>query len=1411
MNRNEHGRLIPSLFVALVVLSVLGARITIHQLEIRLSTIRDEGTEMILREFGAAITWTSISPTIVNGISMNGVSIQGIGTVEQVQVHLQIFDVLRGRISEAIPEIVVLRPQIVLESPESQAALQRLISALDDRDSNALATRIRVRNGTFRYRDETQEAALQRIAVDILLSPETIDVSNRMEARYTRFLEGENLVLTSDISTELEGSRGDGVYSGTVDFGRISGSHLVAERQSVFVRYENDVLHMERIRSSDPIDLAAMFDVQDGSVSVHLRSAEFRPAEIVELTGPWREYQRFLAIPLTSVGTVSIRSDGVIEEASGSLSTYLNLPELPEPFSVDGDFEYANGILRIQDSRLRPSQGIARFTGQWDFADLAPSGSLYLDSFSYAASPAISGVVVVNSHEETVSAAAASLTVNTIPLYSIALELKRAGEFFDGSLSASGSEDTENEIYGRVRMGGLDDLAGELTLVGFNFGTATDLGRSLGYSLQMPAGLSQLAISGTARFDIRGDSISVDLPNFSLSDPDSDLIVRLGGRYSDGVVFLERYFVRGSGITAFGEALVVFGSGGTIDFETDLSVNRVQYSVRGLLDKDGNLVVLGPYGIEARLRRTRTGAFRLQAAIDSLPLPIGESTVSTRLDGLFLDRDDWYVGFSEIRIENLTIPGGSTGSVVLAATIEPDRISIALLETGNLLGSLAGTAEINYQIAGSPSFDLEGRFGALDGPEQYRISARYEDRRFAVDARILSSPIARISSEFREGTISGTIQAAGPLDSPQVRAYFESNNIRSSDRELEFQVFAYGDTQELRIENSDFRLNSTEISIQQVRLDRVRGAIEGTLQVDDQTRGRSEMIAIFGNTDSVPVLSMPILAALPIRAQIDTTPLDEDREPRLYRVERSSGVTSLRRSDGVIAARLEDSGSFEIVTTAPFPVIMQADGIIGRGEIELTASGVQIDLAPLLDFLVLPGFENVAGTASGSVRIIGRPEDPDIYGTLRIDGLSATTSFSPETIGPIDTAVVLEEKLIRLRSTQVEIAGTTVDLDGQVVLNRLVPSVYEFTVVLTGETGLHIARRFGPIDVDGYGLGRITVRGDQSRVAIDGAIRANNTRITVSDDFVRQERDTNLIVNLDLETGRAVQFIWPNSDFPILRANSANNQQISIASNSLTREFDLQGEVAIQSGDVYYFDRSFFLRDGTVVFRENEDQFDPRITVRAELREATPDGTVRIYLVADNQALSEFSPRFESNPPLTGNEIVAILGGNIFQQSDEAVVNLSTALLSTSDIVTQFGLLRSFEDSVREQLNLDLFAVRTSLIQNALLTAIDPTDQTVQQVSPSLGTYLNNTSIFMGRYLGDAVFGQVLVELRSKDFLENGEDRGIQELGGVLIDSEISLEWLTPFFLLEWAIAPQNPEELFVRDNTFSFLWSFRY
>ena len=505
---------------------------------------------------------------------------------------------------------------------------------------------------------------------------------------------------------------------------------------------------------------------------------------------------------------------------------------------------------------------------------------------------------------------------------------------------------------------------------------------------------------------------------------------------------------------------------------------------------------------------------------------------------------------------------------------------------------------------------------------------------------------------------------------------------------------------------------------------------------------------------------------------------------------------------------LRNDGTFDAVATEPSVVTFAAEGRLRYGNIEMSLSGLRTDVAQLFSSERDGDFAAVAGLVTGSLRFVGPISDPDAFGTLQIQGLEVAAPFTPEPLIARQTAFIAEGKQLRLRSTAVSAGTATAQLSGAAILSRYAIAEYRLRLVTTSEEGIQIVDQFGPVDVDGFANGELTISGGGGVIRFEGHLVAARTDFAVLDaDEQTRDGDSDLLIDLTIETGRAVQFLWPEADLPIIRGTIATGQRVRLQLDSGLQTFALDGAVALQSGTIFYFDRNFLLRKGSIRFQETQDSFNPLITTRAELREATREGAVRIFLVAENQRLNDFSPRLDSNPPLPASRIVAILGGNILESNESGDVSVAAALLSTSDIVTQFAVFQQFEESVRERFDLDLFAVRTSALQNALINAIDNRTQ----AGPSLGTFLNNTAIFAGRYIGDAVFSQVLVEFRNSEAGVNPFEESSTQVGGVLIDSEISLEWQTPLFLLEWTLAPRNPEELFIRDNTFGLSWNFSY
>ena len=229
----------------------------------------------------------------------------------------------------------------------------------------------------------------------------------------------------------------------------------------------------------------------------------------------------------------------------------------------------------------------------------------------------------------------------------------------------------------------------------------------------------------------------------------------------------------------------------------------------------------------------------------------------------------------------------------------------------------------------------------------------------------------------------------------------------------------------------------------------------------------------------------------------------------------------------------------------------------------------------------------------------------------------------------------------------------------------------------------------------------------------------------------------------------------------------------------------------MQGGIILYFQRNFYIKEGSVKFQENEIKFDPVLSARAELREIDENGDeVQIFLVIDARPFSQFTPRFESIPGRSDAEIAALLGTSIFGGPLGEPVNPSDALIQTSDLlVAQLGIVRSFEQSMKEILNLDLFSIRTQILQNILLDRMVVEEQDNQYTAPAssaIGRYLDNTTLFLGKYFGDDVFLEAMLQVQSNEqFFSTLGIEPVYELA-----TEISLEWDTPFFLLDLSVSP---------------------
>jgi hypothetical protein len=162
-------------------------------------------------------------------------------------------------------------------------------------------------------------------------------------------------------------------------------------------------------------------------------------------------------------------------------------------------------------------------------------------------------------------------------------------------------------------------------------------------------------------------------------------------------------------------------------------------------------------------------------------------------------------------------------------------------------------------------------------------------------------------------------------------------------------------------------------------------------------------------------------------------------------------------------------------------------------------------------------------------------------------------------------------------------------------------------------------------------------------------------------------------------------------------------------------------------------------------------------------------------------------------------EIISLLGQNLAGMPGSENAG-SRLLISSTEMFTQFKVIRDFERGVRKALNLDMFSIRTRLLQNAVMQMAGMNNELDEDRSP-FGVYFDNTTIFLGKYIGADMFLQAMFAIRYTP------ERNDERFGGLKIEPDIGIEWRGPWFNIQWNLVPEHPENLYIDDLSFTLSW----
>ena len=298
------------------------------------------------------------------------------------------------------------------------------------------------------------------------------------------------------------------------------------------------------------------------------------------------------------------------------------------------------------------------------------------------------------------------------------------------------------------------------------------------------------------------------------------------------------------------------------------------------------------------------------------------------------------------------------------------------------------------------------------------------------------------------------------------------------------------------------------------------------------------------------------------------------------------------------------------------------------------------------------------------------------------------------------------------------------------------------------------------VDIQGYAQGTFNLFGIGFETWLDGDVTISDMSMTMGIKGLPYWYEPAYVTStsFNVKTGKGVKFFYPNSPNPIISATLTENQSFSFTYDHLTDEFEVDGTSPSEAV------RSALPEE----LLHHQADGPPRTPSAGAVPSSTDQppgeghrrqrGQPRRYLPrAARFDAHLLNPYFESIPTKEVNEIMEILGQSILPTGAYGEIGLySVASLAAAatDVAERLGLLElsqtaQLTETIRISLGLDMFSIRSNIVQNILFDAL-PVTGVMGTLSP-IARYLHNTSIFMGKYIGTNFFLQALVHLSAME------------------------------------------------------------
>lgn len=877
-------------------------------------------------------------------------------------------------------------------------------------------------------------------------------------------------------------------------------------------------------------------------------------------------------------------------------------------------------------------------------------------------------------------------------------------------------------------------------------------------------------------------------------------------------------------------------------FTSELTVNNIPYQLNGIYSFGEWLNISGNYGFNlvVNFDKGLSGALEMT----SLPVMAGDFVFNFTAETAFSfpKDEDFYVEISRFEAEEFSGNLSMHPKVSFTGKVDNAGLVLTSLNYADYFSTLEGSAYGLWNINAGifDSFNSQIKLNNPVTSESITVTASFSNPLqekltmenlmtncfFNAQADIKDFSLRHIfSTQPDDERFTALFTLSGTAENPYLNVNLSSFSMQVSGAPLLLKGnLSY---MEENISVTDFSAKWTDFSVKD---------FSGSFNMKDFD-GIAHCLfdARFGNETLILPLELkaenlspfeaeksflPESFALEISSENPSGSLGKDSPPLHFSIIRSPGRIDVMTNEylGAYGEYLDD-GTVNFSILDDKPVHFNASGTFKDMIVNLDISNIYLDVTKISFLFNSDGFYVHKGIVTGQLHLSGLLTDPNLDGEALVENIDFNfPDFVPEHFTAAPLLVQITQDEIELADSIFKIKKGLVTARIKLTLDRWNIDTFEVDVVTEKNKDLPFDVKIPSFRVTGDARGRASMFWQGNDITINGDLtvhdtKANmitNTGMPVFDfsepsqadiEFEQWFNTLNFYINASVKIAQKVEVEVK----PFIRTLIAPNTDLYLSLDTDAGLWSLKGDVVLRGGELTYLNRNFYLKEGSISLNENQSNFDPLITLRAQINERDSTGDpVLISLSAIKQHVSEFNPSLSSSPAKSEAELMEILGQIISGDSNSA----SEMLVSGLDYGVQVTFMRKLESALRDLCNFDIFSVRTTLVQNSIRQGFNMNSDT--EKGALISNLFDNTTVYIGKYFGSNIYVDAMMNWT---YDENKNTTGDEFSGGLVFHPEMGLELESPFANIRWSFAPdmESLQQTWVQSTSITLSWRFNF